>query len=135
MYTYIYGGIFLIGLILGFFALKQFHRTCKIISVGIKTDAKIFDFETVSDSVGDTFTPLFEYFNSSGIRKEYSGEIGHAQPSMQIGDTVQIIYNEENEHDVKVVSYWGLFRWTILLFVFAAPFMIIGGGYLLYILW
>ena len=58
---------------------------------------------------------------------------------VQIGGAFRVnyIYTDWGEHyndkgEFKMSSYWGLYRWTIILLTFAAPFLIIGGGYLLY---
>ncbi len=133
MYTYIYGGVFLIGLVLAFFALKHYRLSSKIMAVGVRTEAEVIDFITIRDSDGDAFKPAFEYVDLAGTKKVYNGEIAYSQPTMKIGDKLPIIFNPNNDGEVKLASYWGIYRWTIVLLMLSSPFLIIGGGYLMYI--
>ncbi|CAN0579848.1 unnamed protein product, partial [Ectocarpus sp. 12 AP-2014] len=41
--------------------------------------------------------------------------------------------NNGNSQDVRVVSFWGLYRWSVILLMIASPLLIIGGAYLLFI--
>ena len=134
MYAYIYGAVFLLGTTLAYFALKQYLFSRKIVSIGVKTEAEVIKFETYVDSDGKMFTPVFEYVDVSGAKKQFKSDVSSAKPSMKIGDKRQLIYNPNDNNEVKLVSYWGLYMWTIILLSLASPFLIIGGGYLLYVM-
>jgi len=132
MATYLYGAAFLTGLALAYFALKQYQISSRLVSTGTKVEAEVMEFLTVSDGEGDTFKPVFEFIDSTGAKRQIESDISYAQPSVKIGDKVSMYYHEDPALGVKEFSYWGLYRWAILLLVFASPFIIIGGGYLLY---
>ena len=51
----------------------------------------------------------------------------------EVGEKVKIVYDQQDDDEVKTISFWGLYRWTIILSCIAAPLLIIGGGYLLYL--
>ena len=46
---------------------------------------------------------------------------------------IKVIYNPLKVDNVKTISFWGLYRGSVILSMIAAPFLIIGGAYLLYI--
>jgi len=134
MATYLYGAAFLIGLTLTYFALKQYQLTARLVSSGMRAEAEVTAFLTVKDSEGDTFKPIFEFTDSTGAQRQFESDIAYAEPSVKIGDKVSVYYHQDPEIGVKQFSFWGLYRWTVLFLVFASPFLIIGGGYLLFIL-
>jgi len=68
----------------------------------------------------------------SNTTKEFKSEVSSRPPAYKIGEKVEIVYDPKDVDEVKVVSFWGLYRWAIILSCFAAPLLIIGGGYLLY---
>ena len=135
MYTIIYGLVFLIGLAFTYYAIKHYKVSRRIVTAGIRTDATVIDFATIADSDGDSHAPVYEFFDLSGERIEFESKVHHSQPSMKVGDIMEVIYNPNKHQEVKIVSYWGIYRWTIILLIFASPFLIMGGGYLLYIIW
>jgi len=130
MNTYLYGASFLLGLVLAYFAIKQLQITRRIISTGVKTVAEVIGFNSIIGGETKMFEPIYEYVDLSGVKKQHVSDIQYAKPPMKIGDKMQVYYNDKGEF--KMSSYWGLYRWTIILLTFATPFLIIGGGYLLY---
>jgi len=130
MNTSIYGATFIAGVVLVYIAFKQFQGSRKIVSSGVKTEAVVIDLKSILGSEGEMFEPVYEYVDLTGNKKQLVSDIQYSEPPMKIGDKLQIYYNDKDK--VRMASYWGLYRWPIILFIFAAPFLIIGGGYLLY---
>lgn len=133
MAIYLYGTLFTIGLVLTFFAYSQYQKTVKLQDIGRKTTAHVIRLITVQGDDGNTYKPVFEYLDRSKNTKTFVSDVSSSPPSYKIGDKVKIVYNPKEESDVKVISYWGLYRWTIILIAIASPLLIIGGGYLLYV--
>ena len=132
MIQYLYIGLFSLGMLLLYFAMKQYYKTRDLLTYGIKTTATVSDLITVSSDDGYSYKPVFQYTDQRQNIKEHVSEITSRPAPYQVGDKVQIIYNPNEEGAVKVISFWGLYRWTIVLLCIAAPLLIIGGGYLLY---
>jgi hypothetical protein len=133
MTNYLYGALLLISLVLMYFANYHFVKTKRLINSGIKTKATVVKMITVNDSDGDTYKPVFEYYDKSKNLQTFESNVSSSPPSYRVNDKVQIIYNPQDKDEIKVVSYWGLHRWSIILFAISLPFLVIGAGYFLYI--
>lgn len=132
MIQYLYWGLFGTGFVLTFFAIKMYNDTNQLLKTGIKTKAVVKDLIEVSDDDGPMYKPVFEYVDRSNTAKEFKSEVSSRPPAYTIGEKVKIVYDPKDVEEIKVVSYWGLYRWTIILLAIASPLLIIGGGYLLY---
>lgn len=132
MIEYLYGGILLISIVLIYFAIKQYDLTKELIDSGVKTKAKVIDLIEISGDDGYTYKPVFEYTDRAGSKIIFKSDVSSSPAPYKIGESVNIIYSK-NDNNRKVVSFWGLYRWTIILSCIASPLLIIGGGYLLYI--
>ena len=131
----LYGTLFIIGLAIFYFATREYLKTHRIISEGVKVESIVIDFETVKDSDGvAAYSPIYEYRDLNGTTKTFTNKIASVEPKVKIGDMEKLIYNPNVENGIKVNSYWGLYRWAIVLSIFAFPFLVIGGGYFLYLL-
>ena len=130
---YLYSGMLLSALILVYFAYKQYINTTELRQSGVKTTAKVIDLIEVSGDDGYTYKPVFQYTDRSQNIITFNSEISSKPASYKIGDTVKIIYSK-NGDDRKVVSFWGLYRWVVILLSIASPLLIIGGGYIWYTL-
>ncbi len=133
MINYVYGALIIAGAILIYFALKQYQKTKDLLNNGIKTTATVVDMITVTGDKGNTYKPVFEYRDQSNNLKTFEVEVSSNPPAYKIGEKQKIIYSPEESDLVKTVSYWGLYRWTIILLSIAMPLLIIGGGYFLYL--
>jgi hypothetical protein len=128
---YLYSGMLLTSLILMYFAYKQYIKTTELRQSGIKTTAKVIDLIEVSGDDGYTYKPVYEYTDRSLNIITFKSEISSKPAPYKIGDKVKIIYSKDGE-DRKVVSFWGLYRWVVILLAIASPLLIIGGGYIWY---
>lgn len=131
MIEYLYTGMLITAIVLVYFAIKQYYNSKELIATGIKTKAKVIDLIQISGDDGYTYKPVFEYTDRSNNLITFKSEISSSPAPYNVGDIVTIVYDTNNE-DRKIVSFWGLYRWTIILLAIASPLLIIGGGYLLY---
>ena len=131
MAEYSYYGIFTLAMVLIYFAYKQYNNTIYLISTGSKTKATVIDLIEIRDDDSSTYKPIYEYKNRKGETITYKSNMSSRPAPYNIGDKVNIIYSKDT-NDMKVVSYWGLYRWTIVLLCIAAPLLIVSGGYFLY---
>lgn len=125
--------VFLLGsIVLMYFAVKHYYVTKQLIDNGVKTKAKVIDLIEISGDDGYTYKPVFEYTDRTETKITFKSDVSSSPPAYRVGDLVSIIYSKKSD-ERKVVSFWGLYRWTIILLCFAAPLFIIGGGYFLYV--
>jgi hypothetical protein len=137
MMYYFYVAIFLISLVLIYFAYKNYQNTEYLINTGIKAEATVVELLKTPNSNNDSsgpdyhYTPVFEYYNQSNRKISFESSISSYPAEYDIGDKVTIIHSE-NDEEQKIVSFWGLYVWAIVLLAVASPLFIIGGAYLLY---
>ena len=132
MWNFLYSLIFFISLVLTFFGLKQYAKTSELLRSGIRTNASVIQLLGGFGTGGDSFKPLFEYTDERGEQQTFSSEVA-SRPSKYVeGDQVEIVYQREGE--IKVISFWGLYRWMVILLGLAAPLFVVSGSYLLYTL-
>ncbi|WP_089886481.1 DUF3592 domain-containing protein [Kriegella aquimaris] len=114
-------------------AYVQYQKTQRLLDYGIRTTAKVIDLLASQSDDGTTYRPVFEYTDRTHTIKTFENPISSSPAPYAIGDTIKIIYNPKEKEAVKTVSFWGLFRWSVILSMIAAPLLIIGGSYLLYL--
>ncbi len=131
MIEYLYLGFLIVSMALIYFASKQYYNTKHLIHNGIKTNAKVIDLIKISSDDGYTYKPVFEFTDKTDRKITFKSDVSSSPAPYKIGETVKIVYSK-NTDEKKVVSFWGLYRWTIILLCFASPLLIIGGGYFLY---
>tara|TARA_R110002051_G_scaffold325854_1_gene432233 strand:+ start:4352 stop:4765 length:414 start_codon:yes stop_codon:yes gene_type:complete len=130
---FIYKGMLFISLVLIYFAYKNWTESRELVIKGIKTTAKVVQLITVTDNEGNTFRPVFQYTDTTNNKITFESEISSSPSAYNVGDNVHIVYSKSN-NIIKIISFWSLYRWSILLLVMASPLLIIGVGHLLYTL-
>ncbi len=130
-FDYLYVGLFFIAITLVFYAYKNYTKTQQLIAKGVKTKAKVINLIEVRSDDGYTYKPVFEYTNKLDKVITFESSYSAKPAPYAIGDMVQIIYSKTNT-DRKVISFWGLYRWVVILLCIASPMLIIVGGYIYY---
>lgn len=131
MIEYLYIGLLLISVVLIYFAFKQYSVSKGLMADGIKTNATVIDLIRVSSDDGYTYKPVFEFTDRGNNRVTFESEVSSSPAPYKVGDIVKIVYSKTSD-DRRIISFWGLYRWTIILLSIASPLLIIGGGYILY---
>ena len=132
MIEFIYGSLLIIGVVLLYFANKNYIYSKNLINNGVKTKAKVIDLIEVSGDDGYTYKPVFEYTNRLDEKVTFKSSVSSSPPAYSVNQIVNVVYDKEDETKMKVVSFWGLYRWPIILLCMASPFLIISVGYFLY---
>jgi len=132
MPEYVYQIMMIAAGVLIFFAIKQYNNTQNLLNNGEYAIATVVKFIENSNSDGDdTYKAVFEYHNKHSELISFKDEFSSSPKAYSLGEKIQVVYLEkEKKH--KVVSFWGLYRWTILLTCFASPLTIISVGHLFY---
>lgn len=100
---------------------------------GERTTANVVAYKTSQGKNGTLYAPIFEFKDRSQKLQTYTSSINSSPAPYEIGKNVKIIYDSRNPYEVKVISFWGLYRWSVILLMVASPLLIIGGAYLLFI--
>ena len=82
---------------------------------GVKTKAVVKNLIEVHDEDGTMYKPVFEFLDKSNISREFVSSVSSRPAAYKIGEKVKVVYNPKDYKEVKVVSYWGLYRWSIIL--------------------
>lgn len=133
MWIAIYAFLFLLGWGLTYLAYVQYQKTSKLLASGIRTTATVTDLIESRDSDGTTYSPVFEFTDKSMTKRTFTSSIRSRPAAYKVGEKVKIVYDQKNTEDVKTISFWGLYRGSIILLMISAPLLIVGGSYLLYI--
>ncbi len=132
MYS-IYGALFYVGLLLFVFALWNLQQIKRLMNNGIKTEAIVINLIQSRNSDGDVlFKPVFEYsdvFNKTHVFKSY---VSSSPATYSVGEQVAVIYDPMDFRNVRVISFWDLYRLFVLMLCVSTPLLIIGGSYILY---
>lgn len=125
--------LLILGIVLSYFAYSEYQKTQKLLHSGVKSTATVIDLEVSRGDDGDMYKPIFEFTDRSLEKRTFKSSISSSPAPYKIGEKVKVIYNQKNLDEVKTISFWGLYRWSIILFMIAAPLLILGGSYLLYV--
>lgn len=127
-----YSFLLLIGASLSYLAYSQYLQSQRLLTKGIRTTATVIDFIETQSENNTMYKPVFEFLDRSQVKHTYISSISSYPAPYKIGERIKITYDPKNIENVKTISFWGLYRWSVICFMIAAPFLILGGSYLLY---
>lgn len=122
--------LLILGLTLLAFAIRSWHSNHIMLKEGRRSVAEVVKLIPKRSDDKVLYTPLLEYQNQSGTKEQFQGSISSSPPQYRIGDKVPIVFTETD--DAAIISYWNIYVGTIILFSFALPMIVIGGGYVLF---
>lgn len=125
-------GLLFLGLISLYYAYHHYTKTTNLVSRGVKTTATVARLIEVSSDDGYTYKAVFEFTDRNDTNYQLTSSVSSNPPMYKVGERVKVVYNANDPEEVKVVSFWGLYSWSVVLCCIACPLIIIGGGYLLY---
>jgi len=125
-------GLLFLGLILLYYAYQNYTKTTNLISHGVKTTATVSNLIQVNSDDGYTYKAVFEFMDRNENSYQLTSTVSSNPPMYKVGERVKVVYNAKDPEEVKVVSFWGLYQWSVVLLCVACPLIIIGGGYLMY---
>ena len=128
----IHGILVMIGIVLLVLGTRLFISSRTFRETGIKTQATVIDnLPGQSEDGVMMYTSLLEY-DVKGVKKTYTPNAQSNPPAYDIGEKVAIVYSPKNNHNVRIVSYWGIYLSSTILFALGLPLLVIGGGYFLF---
>lgn len=131
----LYLGFLLLGLILIYFALRDYRLTKELLRNGAQAEATVVELlQTGRTKSGQAMTtPRFEYQNQTGQLCEFQSSVSSYPPEYEVGEKVMIVYDRIENGKEKIMSFWGLYALPVILMMIASPFLVLGTAYLLYI--
>ena len=118
-----------IGSVLIFHAIRQFNHTLNLLNKGVRTDAKVVNLIYKSRKGKSVYTPIFEYKNKEGNIVRFKYNVSTDPPAFKKGQEVGLVYSQETD-EVKIESFWGLFRWSTIPLILASPLLTLGVSYI-----
>jgi len=123
-----------IGLVLLYYSYTFYMKTSNLIGNGVITTAIVSGLAGVPVDKGTGIEkPYFTFTDRNNKKHTFTHGITSSPPTFKIGEKVEIIYNKKNKEDVKLVSFWGLYRWSVILLMIAAPLLVISISFLSYL--
>ena len=119
------------GLTFLYFANKQYEKTKQLLATGIQTKARVIDVLKERSDDRYMYRPVFEYENKNGETIVYESNFRSNPAAYSIGDTVKLVYSRSGD-ERKIVSFWGLYLWPVILLCFALPTLLIPIVYYFY---
>ena len=127
--------LLLVGLALLILGINLFIHSKKLLNTGIKTEATVIDNVPVqSESKNGSsilYTPVMEY-KVKGDLKTYIPNSSSNPPAYEIGEKVPIVYSAKNPASPRIISFWGVYLGSNILFITGLPMLLTGAGYFLF---
>jgi hypothetical protein len=120
-----------VGIIIFIISLVLFRQSIDFIQNGNRTTATVIELEKISDSDGTTYKPIFKFKTFTNQEIIYKYHTSSLPATFDVGEEVTIVYKTDNPNNAKILTYFGLFIWTIVLMSISMPLIVIGGGYFL----
>jgi hypothetical protein len=126
---------FIVATALILIARYYYNETRELLKTGIGTKAIVSEIITVEDSDGKSYKPVFTFLDEDGHPVSFENPVTSNPVVWRLGEEVSVIYDPSMPSIAKVVSYWGLFRVSIICTMIAAPFLVVSLGYFFFLFW
>ncbi|MBD0258474.1 MAG: DUF3592 domain-containing protein [Cytophagales bacterium] len=126
--------LLLVGFVLMGIAYWQFGQTMKLLKNGERAKARVLKLIGTGGDDGTSYRPLFEFVTKANQVQQFEYDVSSSPPAWEVGEEADVIYDPEHPQGARLLGYWGLFIGTIVLVAVAAPFIVIGSGYFLYVM-
>jgi hypothetical protein len=128
----IYTLLFLTAVILLAVSGYYYNDTLQLLKDGVNTQAIVSNILEESDGDGTTYRPVFTFTCDDGQEVTFYNPVASNPCVWERGESVSVIYDRYIPTNAKVVSYWGLFRTTIICLMIATPLLVVSTGYLMF---
>ncbi len=118
-----------LGTVLLIAGLYFFRQTVRFIRDSDRAVAEVIEIETVKDSDGDTFRPIFRFRTFSGQEVILRSSSTSRPAGWSVGDQANVAYKADNPEQAIVMTYFRSFGLSVVLLAIAMPMLVIGGGY------
>lgn len=107
-----------------------FRGSLRFLKNADRAIATVIEIETISDSDGSTYKPVFRFKTRFNEEKVYRRPYSSSPAGWKVGDEATLAYDANNPDNVKLITYFGSFGLSMVLMAIAMPLIIIGGGFI-----
>lgn len=115
------------GICLLLVALYILKGSLDFIDKSERAVGKVTGWSESSGDGGITYAPVFTIVTRSGHEIYYTHTVTSAPPSWEMGEEADFLYDPADADSARILTYFGLFSWSIVLLGVAA-FLITYGG-------
>ncbi len=125
--------LFLFGCFFIFFSFQQYNQTKFLVETGITTKAVVIDLGEEHATDGYDYTPIYEYQDKNNNTIKFVSSTTSNSFSYNLGDSVEIIYIEDEPMSERTISFFDLYGLAIIYFIIGIIFFSVSTGYFLYV--
>lgn len=123
---------FIVGIILFCLSLFLVYKNMVFLKNSERAKGEVVELLRIHRKTGKpTFKPVFEFITKDGKVIAHTSISSSNPPSWKVGEKAVYAYKIENPSKGKVVTFFGVFGWSVALACIAFPMIIIGGGFYL----
>ena len=123
---------FIVGIILLSLSLFLVYKNVVFLKSSERAKGEVVELKKIHRSTSKpTFKPVFKFVTKDGKVIEHTSISSSNPPSWKVGEKAVYAYKIENPSKGKVVTFFGVFGWSVALACIALPMLVIGGGYYL----
>jgi hypothetical protein len=132
MAHYIYAILLCIGLFFAILAIKFYGETKLLLKDGYIAEGIVVAQKEEFGYRSNSYRPLISYTDHLGNNRTFESEVSTRPITLEVGDTIKVVYDPNKVGRQKVVSFWGLYRMTIIFLCISLPMLVISVSYYLY---
>lgn len=117
------------GILLLLISLPVLKESMIFLQRSKRATATVIELEKVSGSDVDTYTPIFKFNTAANQEIIYRPNSSSNPAGWRVGQKVTVAYDPDNPLIVRLLIFFGVFDWTIILVIIAVLLIIIGGGF------
>jgi hypothetical protein len=115
-----------IAMLLGAFFL--YRSTSSFLATAITAPGTVTELVAVRSDDSTTYKPVVQFTTAKGEAIEFASSTSSSPPSYRVGESVQVLYRENDPRDAKINGYFSLWGGSVILAGLGAVFFSIGGG-------
>ncbi|WP_326993911.1 DUF3592 domain-containing protein [Chitinophaga sp. 212800010-3] len=107
------------------------RKSLFFLHTGEKAMGTVTELTEYNDADGRFYSPVFTFRTSNNEEYKYHLNMSSSPSAWSVGEQQMLIYHPDDPQTVRMLSYFGIFNWAILLTAAGLPLLVIGGGYYL----
>lgn len=123
--------LILASLILLFLTIRDFRRSSHFLKHGERCTGTITELIELKDDDGITYSPVFKINTLSNGELTHRSNWSSSSPKWQVGKTAEFIFTPGQPESLRLLNYWAIYKWTLILGMMAFDFLAFGLGYYL----
>ncbi|MCV9928664.1 DUF3592 domain-containing protein [Flavobacterium sp. LS1R49] len=118
-----------IGILLSLVSLFILKESLTFIKKSERAEGTVIGFEEISGDGGSSYSPIFKIKTKDNQEITYTHTSSTSPPSWDIGEKATFLYKSNDPDSARILTYFGVFSWSIVLMGIAIPLIVIGSSY------